>query len=344
MRAGITIGYFLLVLGAGIFLYGATRHATTNRLTLAATSAAREIFWSEGSPVPIREHMEFFPPVNYFTYEMLGNLGGERFCWGTGAFEAYFVGLFFFFLGAIIIRYDILKRCSLVDSQSADVARVRRAGLFVLLFRAGAFVCVAVALIVIGFNFQGWWGDKLEGGRIPQVTLTAFALLNLVNHWFLPSLLVLSPLLVLDRFLYLRILRSQKRHWRWLWEMPFDWCLGFVFLSLFLGALCLPFYEVQQWTSVNTLISPSTQAQETEKKLSDLFQSANLQYSFRTKHFSRAQVLAAPKWREWEDWLKSQKDEIPEEITMITVSCKEKDKPVFARLFSDFTNQEKTKQ
>ena len=96
MRTGITIGYSLLVLGASVFLYGATRHATTNRLTLAAASAAREIFWSEDSPIPIRNHMEFFPPVNYFTYEMLGNLGGEPFCWGTGAFEVYFVGLFIF--------------------------------------------------------------------------------------------------------------------------------------------------------------------------------------------------------------------------------------------------------
>jgi hypothetical protein len=285
--------------------------------------------------------MEFFQPVNYFTYEMLGNLGGEQFCWGTGAFKVYFVSLFIFFLGAIIIRFDVLKRCTPVVSQSADVAQVRRAGLFALLFRAGAFVCVAVPLLVIGLNFREWWSDKF--GRIPQVTLAAFALVNLVNIWFLPSLLVLFPFLVLDRFLYMRILRSQKRRWRWLWEMPLDWCLGFAFLSLFLGALYLPLYEVQQWIPINTLVCPSTQAKETEKKLSDLFQNENLRYGLRTKHFSRAQALAAPKWREWGDWLKSQKGEIPEEITMITVTCKEKDKPAFARLLSERTNQEKTK-
>ena len=218
---------------------------------------------------------------------------------------------------------------------------MRRAGHFVLLFRAGAFVCVATALLVVGLNFREWWSDKL--GQIPQATETAFALTNLVNIWLLPSLLILFPLLILDRFLYMRILRSQKRRWRWLWQMPLD-CLGFVFLSLFSRGALSPVLRVATMIPINTLICPSTQAKEMEKKLSDLLQNENFRYGLRTKHFSRAQVLASPKWREWGDWLKSQKGEIPEEITMITVTCEKKDKPAFERLLSAYTNQEKTKQ
>jgi hypothetical protein len=341
MRWKITIGCLLLLSGVVVFVYAATRNAADLRVFDEMHSEFRTMFWDDNAPISVHhEHKELFYPIRHLMFEMLYGLDGGD-CWETEALAVCFVGVVLVFLGIVSIRSDVLKRCVLAGSQTADIAAVRAAGNAVFLFRIVFLFCLATAFIVVGHNSCRYWSHFLFG-TFPHLTELALRCVDLVRYrWWLAAPVLLA-LIFLDRFLYMRVLKSERRRWRWLWEMPIDWCLGIVFLSLFFWVLYMPFVPSREYRINNTvaleLICPSEEAEAVTAQIKDIIQKANRHYSIMRRKFSREEALAIPEWPEWKDWVKAHKNGLPEQMTIVTVRCRKKDKSACERLLRDYAD------
>jgi hypothetical protein len=347
MRWKITIGCLLLLSGVVAFVYGATRNAAELRVLYEMHSEFRTMFWDDNAPISVhREHKELFYPIRHLMFETLYGLDGGD-CWVVEALAVCFVGVFAVFLGVVMIRSDVLKRCIPINPQTADITAVRAAGNAVFLFRLVFVFCFATALIVVGNNSCRWWSNFC-GGSFPNLTLFALRCVDLVRYRWWPAVPVLLAVIFLDRFLYMRVLKSGRRRWRWLWEMPVDWCLGIVFLSLFFWALYIPFVPDRENRINNTvaleLICPSEEAEAVSAQIQDIIRKANKHYSIVRWKFSREEALAIPEWPEWKDWVKAHKDRLPEQMTIVIVRCRKKDKSACERLLRDYVDHKNATQ
>jgi len=340
MRWKITIGCLLLLSGVGIFVYGATRNAVNIRISQKMESELRTMFMDDNAPISVRhDHKELRRPIGRLMRTLYDFDGND--CWGVGALKVCFVGVVLVFLGVISIRSDVLKRCVPAASQTLDIAAVRTAGNAVFLFRIVFVLCFATAPTIVGNNCCNYWYHFLQSRPLPFLELAcqcAYVCTRLAQSWLLgPTAAVLLALMFIDRLVYMRVLKSGRRGWRWLWEIPIDWCLGIMFLSFFFFVLYAHLLGLRQFDStVFELICPSEEVKAEETQIADIISNAGMPYSSRRWEFSREEALAIPEWPEWKDWVKVHKDNLPEKMTKLSVRCRKKDKSACERLLRDY--------
>ncbi len=98
-------------------------------------------------------------------------------------------------------------------------------------------------------------------------------------------------------------------------------------------------------SELNTVVveftCPSEQAHEPDNpvdQLIEVFSKAKLRFVVEEYRISREEILADPGWQEWRE---SHEGDIPAEVTTFVFLSSEENRPIFGRLFEDWTPEKK---